>query len=211
MSADKTEKMIWTMIEMNISCPRCDSPVMINGPVTEIECRECGEIIDFNPSIWADLLEDVRDELLDMEEGEGGNSTIWGTYNTSIAYGRLTPYCKECKEDYNLETDYSDENTITCHTCGAIQSAQKPPEWFSNVFKGVQLLIGVSTEEVMDTQLKRDLYMTCPGCGASILVSGKTHNEKCRYCNSSVLLPGELWEHLHPTPVKTRWFVGFIG
>lgn len=208
---DNSGKMIWTMIEMGISCLRCDSPVMVNGPFTEIECKGCGETIDFNPSIWADLLEDTRDELVDMDQGEGSGSTIWGTYNTSIKYGRLVPYCSECKKDYIIENDYSGGDVVTCSACGKTRPAEKPPEWFNSVFKGVQLLIGVSHTQAEAAPMKRDLYMTCPSCGASILVSGKTRNEKCSHCDSPVLLPDELWEHLHPVPIKTRWFVGFIA
>lgn len=208
---DKSEKMIWTIIEMSITCPRCDSPVMINGPFTEIECEGCGEMIDFNPSIWADLLEDTRDELVDMDEGEGSNSTIWGTYNTSITYGRLIPYCSECKKNYFIENDYSGGNVVTCSSCGKTRPAEKPPEWFNKVFKDVRLLIGVSHTKAKAAPIKRDLYMTCPSCGASILVSGATRNEKCSHCDSPVLLPDELWEHLHPVPMKTRWFVGFMA
>lgn len=211
MSADNIEEMVWTFIEMSISCPRCETPVMINGPFTEIECQGCGEKIDFSPSIWADLLEDTRDELVDMEKGEGNNSTIWGTYNTSISTGRLAPYCKECKKDYDIAADYSGGDTITCRDCGATRSAQQPPEWFDKVFEGVKLLIGVSQGEVSYKPLKRDLYMSCPSCGASVKVSGSSRNEICSHCNSPVLLPDELWEHLHPVPVKERWFVGFIG
>ena len=197
------------MIEMSISCPRCDSPVMVNGPFTRFTCPGCGESIEFTPAIWADLFEDTRDELVDMDEGEGSNSTIWGTFNTSITYGRLIPYCKECKKDYDLTDDYSEEEMITCPDCGATRPTQEPPHWFNEVFEGARLLIGASPASTKETPLERDLYMTCPSCGASILVSGTTRNEKCMHCDSSVLLPDELWQHLHPSPVKIRWFVGF--
>jgi len=209
-SKEESKNMIWAMIEMSISCPRCDSSVMVNGPFTKFACPGCGESIDFTPEIWTDLLEDTRDELVKMDEGEGGNSTIWGTFNTSITYGRLIPYCKECKKDYDLWDDYSEEDMITCPDCGSTRPIQEPPEWFNQVFEGARLLIGVSPASAKKAQHERDLYMTCPSCGASILVSGTTRNEKCKHCDSSVLLPDELWQHLHPQPVKIRWFVGFM-
>ena len=207
---ENNHKMIWSIIEMSINCPRCDSPVMVNGPFTKLNCPGCGEAIDFTPAIWADLLEDTRNELLDMNEGEGSKSTIWGTYNTYIFYGRLAPYCKECKKDYDIQADYSGTDTITCEDCGATRPVEKPPEWFNTVFKGVKMLIGVSRKACKHKPLTRDLYMSCPNCGASIQVSGSSRNEKCSHCNSSIILPGELWKHIHPVPVKERWFVGFI-
>ncbi len=211
LSAKKNPRMIWSILEMSIACPRCDSPVMVNGPFTTLNCPGCDEVIDFTPEIWADLLEDTRSAVLHMKVGEGSNSTIWGTYNTSVFYGRLAPYCKECKKDYNIQVDYSGTDTITCGDCGATRPVEKPPEWFNTVFKGVKLLIGVSREAHSSKPLTRDLYMSCPNCGASVKVSGSSRNEKCGHCNSSIILPGELWRHINPAPVKERWFVGFIG
>ncbi len=208
---ESKNKNIWAMIEMSVVCPRCDSPVLVKGPFTEFTCNGCGEQIDLTPEIWADLLEDTRKELTRMAYGEGSNTTIWGTFNVAITYGHLNPYCKECKRDYNVSIDYKEEmNEIICPDCKSVRPAQKPPEWFNKVIENTKLIIGAAPELKDQQSSERKLFMTCPGCGASIQVSGNTRNEKCSHCDSKVLLPDEVWQHLNPAPTKARWFIEFL-
>ncbi len=209
---ETVRKMFWSFIEMSINCPGCDGPVMINGPFTRPVCPGCNEEIDFRPDIWTDLLEDVRGEVVnDLDEGEGRRSNIFGIFDTTIYFGRLVPYCKECERDFDMDKDYKGGDTVRCPGCGAITSVLVPPEWFNNVFEGVKMLVGAESvqTEPPPPEEKRVLYMTCPNCGASTVVKGKTRLEKCDHCGTSMYLPDGIWKHFHPVTVKERWFVGF--
>ncbi len=213
---DEEERMkeaVWCMLEMSIECPRCDGPVVVNGPFTEFTCPHCGEDIQLSHEIWADLLEDVRDELADdMEEGEGSRSVIWGTFNTSLYYGRLHPYCSGCKRDFDIVNEYTGGNFITCSDCGTETAVLTAPVWFDKVFEGASLIVGAqknqSAKHGADSG-KAPISFTCSQCGASFKVRGDERSVKCEHCGTSVYIPDELWLHFHPAPTKQRWFIGF--
>ena len=206
-------RMIWGMLEISIECPRCDGPVVVNGPFTEFVCPSCEEKIEMTPDIWADLFEDLRDELAeDTDEGMGGRSAIWGTYNTALYYGRLAPYCTECKRDFDMERDHSGEGELTCPDCGAATPVQQPPEWFDRVFEGARLIVnaraGQSGEEIAQRDIGPVMF-SCAKCGGSITVTGASRSVECDHCGGSAYLPDDLWNRFHPAPTKLRWFVGF--
>lgn len=212
MQEETAVETVWCMLEMSIECPRCDGPVVVNGPFTSFLCPGCGEDIRMSPEIWADLLEDVRDEITDMEVGKGGRSTIWGTYNTNLYYGHLPPCCPECKRDFDMDNDYTGGDSITCPRCGSRMPVLYAPDWFDNVFEGAVLIVGAeekrTSKSVADDE-KSSISFTCSQCGASILTCGSERSVKCEHCGASSYLPDELWFRFHPAPKKQRWFVGF--
>jgi DNA-directed RNA polymerase subunit RPC12/RpoP len=209
------KELVWCMLEMSIECPRCDLPVVVNGPFTDFECPECSAKIEMTHEIWADLLEDVRDEIADdLEQGEGGKSTIWGTYNTNLYYGRLNPYCPQCKRDFDVEKEFRDGDSITCPDCGKKTPAMRAPEWFDRVFKGAVYIVGAMREQSAEPEEKdadSPVSFPCSNCGASIQTRGEERNVKCEHCGTSIYLPDDLWNYLHPAPKKQRWFVGFVA
>jgi uncharacterized protein YbaR (Trm112 family) len=206
---------VWGFIEMGIQCPRCDGPVVVNGPLTGLVCPECGAAIDMTPDIWADLLEDLRDELAeDTEEGMGGRSTIWGTYNTTLYYGRLRPYCRGCKKDFDMEKDRRGTDRLVCSACGAWMPVIEPPVWWDRVFEGATLIVGADTGpmgKVPAVDAPVPVSFTCPKCGASVTTAGESRTIECPHCGASFALPDDLWYHFHPAPVKKRWFTGFTA
>ncbi|MBN2608482.1 MAG: hypothetical protein JXA64_05150 [Candidatus Fermentibacteraceae bacterium] len=205
---------VWGFLEMSVQCPRCDGPVMVNGPYTSLVCPQCSADIEMDPDIWADLLEDLAMEMAeDCEEGTGGKSTIWGTYNTELQYGRLRPYCPQCKRDFDLECDRRENGKIICPDCGAGVSLQKPPEWFGGVFRGAFLIAGAEESSgesnIEGNALNSPVVFTCSKCGAAVRLDGSERNISCEHCDEPVNIPDDLWLRFHPAPVKKRWFVGY--
>ncbi|OPL17734.1 MAG: hypothetical protein AVO35_08705 [Candidatus Aegiribacteria sp. MLS_C] len=205
---------VWGFLEMGIQCPRCEGPVAVNGPYTALVCPHCSAGIDMQPSIWADLLEDVPQEIAeDCEEGYGGKSTIWGTYNTELFYGRMKPYCEECKRDYDLENDPVKDGRITCPDCGSTRSLQVPPEWWKSIFSDASMIIGAgeSSDEsnLEGDPLKGPVVFTCTKCGAAVKLDGSSRDLKCEHCDGEIHIPDDLWLRFHPAVKKKRWFVGY--
>ncbi|MEN8207823.1 MAG: hypothetical protein ABFR50_01080 [Candidatus Fermentibacteria bacterium] len=204
---------VWCMLEMSIDCPRCDRPVVVNGPFTSFICPECSETIEMTPEIWADLLEDVRDEIADdTEEGKGSRSVIWGTYNTNLYYGRLKPCCPECKRDFDMENEYEGGDALTCIGCSTKVSVEPAPSWFDSVFEGALLIVGAQYKQTVKSTADNEISpisFTCSQCGGAILSCGEERTVKCEHCGASIYLPDELWFRFHPAPKKQRWFVGF--
>lgn len=205
---------VWGFLEMGIQCPRCDGPVAINGPYTKLVCPGCSEGIDMEPSVWQDLLEDLPQEIAeDYEEGYGGKSTIWGTYNTELFYGRMKPYCPECKRDYDLLNDSREGGRIACPDCGTARSFQDPPAWWRDVFSEAFLIIGA--EEPSDESnlegdpLQGPVVFTCTKCGAAIKLDGSSRELNCEHCDAEVHIPDDLWLRFNPPDRKKRWFTGY--
>ena len=203
----KVKKLVWAMLEMNIKCSRCETPVPVNGPWTDLQCGGCGEAITLSPDNWADLLEDVRDETAyELEPGRGTESTILGVFDTHVLYSRMAPYCRECKED--LPSPDTETDSLIC-SCGSSMPLTVPPEWFNRVFKGIRYIAGATRSTEVTAEEPDPVSITCTSCGASFLVKGESRNPSCQNCGGSVFLPDDLWYHFHPVPVKKRWFVGF--
>lgn len=203
----KVKKLVWGMLEMSIKCPGCEAPVPVNGPWTDLHCTECSESIELTPDNWADLLEDVRNEIAyEIEPGTGSESTIMGVFDTHVLYSRMVPYCRECKED--LHNPEPGAEKLVC-SCGASLPLTKPPGWFKRVFGGVRYIAGATRSTEAMAEKPESVSITCTSCGASFDVSGETRNPSCPHCKNAVFLPDDLWHHFHPVPVKKRWFVGF--
>ncbi len=195
------------MLEMSIKCSRCETPVPVNGPWTDLQCSGCGEAITLSPDNWADLLEDVRDEIaFELEPGRGTESTIMGVFDTHVLYSRMVPYCRKCKED--LHDPEPGAEKLMC-SCGAFMPLTKPPDWFRRVFGGVRYIAGATRSAEASSEEPEPVYISCTSCGASFCVKGESRNPSCSHCGTAVFLTDELWLHFHPSPVKKRWFVGF--
>ncbi len=205
--------MIWSMIEMTIKCPECDTSVHIEGPYRKVFCGTCQSDIEFPEEVWVDLLEDVSKEISEFKPGEGTNSNIFGHFNMKVTYGRLVPYCSKCKRDFNIEDDYNGTDKMTCPDCGTVMPAFAAPDWFRKALEGAILIAGAWPEmkevEKEDKPVSDPVAFTCPQCAGSLMIDGKARLGNCEYCEPRVYLPDDLWLRLHPVKKKTRWFVGF--
>jgi DNA-directed RNA polymerase subunit RPC12/RpoP len=204
---------VFGVIEMSIRCPGCDSPIHVNGPVSSLLCSSCQSDIEVPNDFWEGILEDVCSEVRnELEEGEGSNSTIFGTFNTTLMYGRLKPYCLKCKKDFELQEHYDSPYTYSCPDCGTASSVAPAPDWLRQVIPSAALLVNASPELPDDKEepsVSGPVAFFCPQCGGSLMIGGKERLVPCDYCNTSVYLPDDLWLRLHPARVKNRWFIGF--
>jgi hypothetical protein len=204
------------VLEMSIRCPRCDSPVHVNGPVRSLLCGSCQSGIEVPGDFWKGILEDVCSEVRnEFEEGEGSNSTIFGTFNTTLMYGRLKPYCQKCKTDFVLEEHIPEGATsCTCSECGTSAPLAPAPGWLRDLIPSARLLVNAESDvpgdEEPDPEVSGPVAFFCPQCGGSLMIDGSERLVPCSYCNTSVYLPDDLWLRLHPARTKTRWFIGFV-
>ncbi len=54
--------------------------------------------------------------------------------------------------------------------------------------------------------------LPCPQCGSIYSIEKNTLRLRvCAYCGSSVVIPGKIWQRLHPVPVREQWFIRFEG
>jgi DNA-directed RNA polymerase subunit RPC12/RpoP len=204
--------MLYGMLEIGIKCPKCDSPVPLNGPWQVAHCDSCQTDIDipsdYWPDIFGDMLEDIKS---DLAEGEGRNSTIFGTFHTTMLYGELHARCEGCKTKFEPKADLTEGYTHTCEECGRKIEVIPSPQWLKGA---TTLFVDASLQSksaVEETDISSPIAFTCPQCGGALMVDGKERLLPCQFCGVSVYLPDDLWLRLHPAKIKQRWFVGFKG
>lgn len=210
--------MLGICIEAGMTCPSCEGYIPLNALVESIRCPACGTVHQLGLATWKTLLDDVVAEIPFSEEGEGSSSTIFGNYNYKLQYGRLYPRYRDTRDDIP-----EDEILGALETGAAVgkdtavpTSVRPMPEFCRAEFPGILALIGEDTsllpdegpgEEVELDQGSSPVAFQCPNCGGSLLVDGKGRKETCRFCDTVVTMPDELWQILHPARTVERWFL----
>lgn len=200
------------MVEISVKCPRCEAPIHLDGPRRTILCERCLSETDFPVDVWRDTLEEPVTESKGMKHGTGTQSTVFGHFNMSLLYGNQTPYCPNCKRDFNPETDRQGE-TLSCPDCGTKVSWQEPPPWFLQAVPKAVCVVGAEPESPSEDagngrNSDAPVAFTCPQCSGTLVVDGKDRLVPCGYCNTRVYLPDGLWLRLHPVRKKQRWYIG---
>jgi hypothetical protein len=213
-SSSEGEKMIFGLMECRIECTKCGAPVPLNGPLEVAHCEQCQTDIDIPHEYWNDIFKDFWEDLKDLKEKEGRNVTQFGTFKSTLMWGRRIPRCTDCKEDLVLPGDLSQAGTATCPKCKKVVKVLLPPEWLKQGFGKAKVLVGaILQEKPVETgskATKGDLIVfTCPKCGGALEVDGSERMLPCKYCGVKVYLPDDLWLRLHPAKKMEDWFVGF--
>jgi len=204
--------MQFAALELSIKCPKCDQPVPLAGPLERVNCPHCQRDIEIPRDYWKDILKDVRGDLGELAEGEGRNSTIFGTFNTTLLYGRQRPRCGKCKTNFELPKDLAAPAELVCHKCSEKSPCSPSPAWLQALYPGVLAFVGAL---VMDQSAGKEIAVSepiiflCPKCGGSLSIDGKERLVKCQFCTSQIYLPDDLWLMLHPAKVKERWYAVF--
>jgi hypothetical protein len=201
------------MLECGIKCPKCDAPVPLNGPWEVAHCDKCQADIPIPHDYWIDMLgEIINDVKNDLAEGEGTQSTIFGTFNTTLLYGRLQPYCYDCKEDFTPDADATEPYVYTCKKCGKEIKVMPAPDWLKEGLKPMRMVVNAELQGKSDDDkaaLSEPIAFSCIKCGGALEVDGTERLVPCKFCGVKVYLPDDLWLRLHPAKSKERWFVGF--
>lgn len=216
--AEKEGKMIGISIKAGISCPACESNIPLNALVPTIECPACGTVQELSIDSWKTVLDDAIEEAPYTEEGMGSSSTIFGKYNYKLIYGRLHPRYEGTKD--NIEEseilDNLDNMFVTHPETGVRTSVRELPDIYREEFKGIVALVGEEAALIPCRGEGRELdidnsgkptAIQCPQCGGSLIVSGSNRSETCRYCETKVHLPDDLWRILHPVKTMKTWFL----
>lgn len=204
--------MLYGIIECGIKCPKCDNPIPLNGPIEVAHCDQCLSNTDVPNEFWTDILGDLFDELRKgAVEGEGNQSTIFGTFNTSLLTGRLDPRCHECKTHFDVDETASEPYKHTCEKCGNVIDVRPGPDWLNEAFPPGTILIAADMREGGEEQVpaSEPIAFTCPQCGGALIVDGTERVLPCGFCGIKVYLPDDLWRRMHPVKKKERWWVGF--
>ena len=205
-------KIYYGMLECGIKCPKCDGPVPLNGPWETAHCDRCQADIDIPHDYWTGIFDDIIEEIKsgELAEGEGRNSTIFGTFNTTLLYGNLKPYCAECKTDFEVDANLTAAFTYKCPDCGHPAEAAPGPAWTKKEYPKARVFVNAVMETGAEGEapaVSGPVAFTCPQCGGALVVDGTERLMPCEFCGVKVYLPDDLWFRLHPAKTKARWFV----
>ncbi len=205
--------MNYGVIECSINCPKCDSPVMLNGPLEKAHCERCQSDTDVPHEYWKDILENILEEVKnELKEGEGSNSNIFGMFKTTLLYGRLKPRCEECKTYFEVNEGLSEAYVHKCSECGCSIEISPCPSWLKKIHPAIKLLVNADLKSSSGKEppaISGPIVFSCPKCGGALTIDGMDRLVPCEYCGVNVYLPDDLWLRLHPAKTKERWFIGF--
>ncbi len=186
---------------------------MLNGPLQIAHCDRCQADITIPHEYWKDMLADILEEVkTEFEEGDGTNSNVFGTFKTTMLYGKLRPRCEKCKTRIEQDGPVTQQVKYECTECGAVIPIDPPPAWFSKLLPSVKVLFNAELESgsrSVEPEVSGPIVFSCPKCGGALEVDGTERLLPCPYCNVTVYLPDDLWFRLHPIKQKERWFIGF--
>lgn len=202
--------------EIKSVCVSCGGPVAINAFANKIFCEACGAKNVVSSDEWTSIVRDNIKEARKFSEGEGQNSkTFGGNYEYSLLFGKQKARCKNCKTNVPDDVFASfSGNPYKCSKCGETIPIRKPDDFILNIVPNAVFLAGEDANQInTDNAAMRKpdagkpVLFNCPSCAGNLEVDGSSRMITCKYCNSKIYLPDELWHELHPVKTVCRWYV----
>ena len=210
------KKYNFAIVEVTLVCSKCSKAIFINGPVQRALCSSCQHEHTIPPNLWRTILSDIDWICKESPKGKGKKSeyTSPGGLDVNWLSGNLMPYCTSCKTDFPpLEENLrKDEWNITCETCNTDTPVQSPYNWVTDLMPRIGLIINADIDEpdgVPEIPAMEPVLFACPGCSGNLEIDGTDRLIKCKYCNSNLYLPDDLWLRFHPAKKVRRWAIGF--
>ena len=198
-------------IELSMACPRCDHAVPVDGPVSRAHCMYCQNDLVIERDYWITHIGEACSDMQNTPLGQGSGSMFLGTNTGNLTLGRLNPYCDNCKTDFSDPWGLSPGTVYECAECGSRWPVSSPPEWISLALPRVKLLINALLEKDNCSEFGHSgaslISLSCPSCSGDLSVDGSSRLVRCRYCDTQIYLPDDIWARLHGTKRKRRWFV----
>ena len=209
--------MLSLLLELNTVCSSCANPLPINGFTENIFCGKCNKENYIALDLWKSLLEEKIDEIKSFEEKEGRNEKVMtGSFNFDILYGRRVPRCSKCKTEIPEDeiNKFTGNGKYNCKQCSSAIFIRCAPESLITIIPSAKYIVN-EDEFILsgkpDTQTKpvsqKPILFNCPSCAGNLEIDGTSRLVVCKYCESNVYLPDDLWFTLHPVATKQQWFI----
>jgi DNA-directed RNA polymerase subunit RPC12/RpoP len=190
---------------------------MLNAFTEDILCPSCHKTNTFSQETWQGILDDVVKDAPKFKADEGQTSTIFrGEYNYNLIYGKQEPRCRKCKQDIDVSRieEYSAKGGVSCTKCSTMIFVRKPSKMVLKSFPAVKYLAGEDDDmlSVNKTGAKfeassKPVLFICPSCAGNLEIDGTDRMITCKYCDSQIYLPDDLWFRLHPAKSVDRWYL----
>jgi hypothetical protein len=196
------------------TCEACSSEYPINALASEVHCVRCGEVEAASPAFWSAVLRPAiakaRQAGADVREVIEGDR-VHGKLRVE-ARG-IPCLCNKCSalvpwEGFTAARQTAltkGSATLFCGECGEGYAVRPPPQWALGVVPDLSLLVGEIARSTIAES--KPVVFACPSCSASLQVDGTKRIVRCRFCESDVYLPDELWLHMNPAAKRARWWM----
>ncbi|MCE1164158.1 MAG: hypothetical protein LWX07_02005 [Bacteroidetes bacterium] len=202
--------------EIKSVCKSCGGPLSINAFANDIYCEACGSKNTLSFENWKSIVAENIKEAKGFAEGEGQNSkTFAGDFEFSLLFGKQKARCGKCKTA--IPDDFYSSFTggnYHCANCGNDVNIRKPDDFVLKIVPNAVFLAGEDANQMnagKETMKKPDdvkpVLFSCPSCAGNLEVDGTSRMITCKFCNSKIYLPDELWHELHPVKTVSRWYV----
>ena len=202
--------------EIKSSCKSCGNPISINAFVNEIFCDSCNNRNIISQQLWQSIISENIKEARKFTEGEGQNSkSFTGEYEFSLLFGKQKARCSKCKTTVPEDVFKSIEgNNYVCKQCTNNISIRKPDGFNLQIVPSLKFIVGedinqfnTGIEGIKKPVEIKPVLFSCPSCAANLEVDGSKRMIICKFCDSKVYLPDDLWHELHPARTVNRWYV----
>lgn len=194
------------------TCSECGADFPVNGLLEEFRCIRCGDMQVVSRHYWK------QEFLENVESARNQPGSSWGFVSLSECRFRcrsVVPTCPSCHTLIDFggltlawsRTKDGARTTIPCTGCGVHLAARQPPAWGREAFPGLLFLLGEVTAEA--TEGRKPVIFKCPSCLASLEIEGQKRIVRCKFCESDVYLPDDLWLHFNPAAKRARWWMLF--
>jgi hypothetical protein len=194
------------------TCSECGADFPVNALVEEVRCIRCGDMQGVSRKYW-------KDEFLEHVNGVrhalGTSAGFISLGDSRFRCRSVVPSCPGCHTLVDFEsltgawsrTAGGARTSIPCTGCESHIAARQPPDWGAAAFPGLLFLLGEVGGD--DTTHRKPVIFKCPSCLAALEIEGQKRIVRCKFCESDVYLPDDLWLHFNPAAKRARWWMLF--
>lgn len=195
-------------------CDECGNDYPVNGLFDRVRCTRCGDWQRCSPAFWKEyVLGEVRQAL--TPRAAAGSEVLGGNHGAAtVRCWGIPPLCRKCKtllgwaavvSAWDRSANGDPETEVFCGQCGELHIARTPPAWALQLLPGLGIALG---EVVASPEASaKPVIFKCPSCLANLEIAGEKRIVRCKFCESDVYLPDDLWLHFNPAHKRGRWWL----
>jgi len=216
-----SERSRYAGFTVRTECNHCGNPLPLHGPVLSTLCPKCLQEAQVPASAWRVILEAFDEEHGSLAPGQGAvSSALVDGLSIRHEHKKHLPACEKCAAPFSVEQlPVGTSMDFSCTQCGDPANTQPVPAWLQALVPSARQFYSTDPATRAGNGLSLDaeraikpVAMACPSCGGSLAAT--TESERimvCRFCQTDVYLPDEVWRRLHPVVTVQEWFIRFEG
>jgi len=191
-------------VELRTECPKCGTPLPLDGLLREVICRGCSAEVDLEKAVFAAALDSCYTDVFQLGRGvtRDGHAEVDGR-DVHWQRGPGGPPCESCGEPTRPVKDGAGYG---CLEHGEQGRVQRSPEWLRSVdftLDGYVPPLEDSDSEGDD----RTVSTRCTNCGSALETDGSKRAVECGSCHTISVLPEEVWQALNPPRAPQRFWI----